>query len=186
MIGDREWMAENLKTLVYSTGVPIPVITDITEWGNDTEGAYSWYDNDQGVYSGSYGALYNWYAVNNPGGLCPDGWHVPTDDEWKELELSLGMDPEEVEFTGYRGDNEGGMLIETGFEHWYSPNYGATNITGFTARPGGTRVNNGYFYDIGFNAWFWTSTDFENMPYARYLDTYDAGISRIDYINKNY
>lgn len=186
MIGAREWMAENLGTLVYSTGEPISEKTDITEWGNDTQGAYSWYNNDQVTYSGAYGALYNWHAVNNPDGLCPAGWHVPTDEEWKDMELTLGMDPAEADLTGYRGDDEGGMLKESGLEHWYSPNSGATNSTGFTARPGGTRDNNGSFFDIGFNAWFWTSTDFENIPYSRNIDTYDSGISRINYVGKNY
>ena len=71
--------------------------------------AYCWYDNDQAQYADTYGALYNWYAIET-GNLCPDGWHVPTHEEWKTLEIYLGMDPTEADNSGYRGTNEGSKL----------------------------------------------------------------------------
>ena len=104
----------------------------------------------------NYGGLYTWAAAmdgstsssTNPSGVkgvCPDGWHLPSDAEWKELEISLGMSQADADNTGFRGTDEGGKLKETGTAHWKSPNSGATNESRFTALPGGLRYYNGTF-----------------------------------------
>jgi uncharacterized protein (TIGR02145 family) len=145
-IGTQTWMAENLKVTKYNDGTNIPNVTDDTEWGNLTTGAYCNYNNDQSNVA-TYGRLYNWYAVNT-GKLCPTGWHVPSDAEWTELTDYLG------------GTGAGGKLKETGTTHWASPNTGATNETGFTALPGGDRDSNGTFDFVGYYGSWWSATEY--------------------------
>jgi uncharacterized protein (TIGR02145 family) len=125
-IGSQEWMAENLKTTRYNDGQPIPNITGDSEWYNLSTPAYCWYNNDI-ANKETYGALYNWFAVNT-GRLAPAGWHVPSREEWNTLINYLGGQ-----------DIAGGKLKETGDAHWLSPNAGATNETGFSARGVGIR-----------------------------------------------
>ena len=185
IIGDQEWMAENLKTGKYSDGEVIDFPETNAEWVANTDGAYGWYENDAGNKD-VYGALYNWHAVNSSRGLCPVGWYVPGDENWKEPEIYIGMDPVEADDTGYRGTNEGGMLKATGTDYWESPNNGATNESGFTALPGGHRDHSGIFYSSAYEAWFWTSTEDEIYPFSRYLYYWDTGISRYNYYEKNY
>jgi uncharacterized protein (TIGR02145 family) len=150
-IGTQTWMAENLKTTKYNDGNAIPNVTDNTAWAALTTPSYCWYNNDATTYKATYGALYNWYAVNSTsnGGknVCPTGWHVPSDAEWTTL-------------TDYLGEESvgGGKLKETGTTHWTSPNTGATNETGFTALPGGYRYFNGTFDYIGSGGFWWSST----------------------------
>jgi uncharacterized protein (TIGR02145 family) len=124
-IGTQTWMVENLKVTKYRNGDPITNITDYSSWKNTlTTGAYCWYGNDL-ANKADYGALYNWYALSDPRGLVPLGWHIPTDAEWATLISFLG------------GLNEaGGKLKEAGLEHWSGPNI-ANNVSGFTALPGG-------------------------------------------------
>jgi len=88
-IGEQCWMKENLKTTTYNNGTPITNVPDQNEWFNLTSEAYAWYDNDI-TWKDSYGALYNWYTTNDPNSLCPQGWHVPTHDEWTALTDYLG------------------------------------------------------------------------------------------------
>ena len=85
-IGTQVWMVENLRTIHYNNGTYIPNVTDST-WQKLSTGAYCWYNNNV-IFKDTYGALYNWYAVNT-GKLCPTGWHVPTDDEWTTLTTYL-------------------------------------------------------------------------------------------------
>ena len=139
-IGNQIWMAENLKVTHYRNGDIIPNVTNNFEWAYLSTGAWCVHDND-GSYANTYGYLYNWYAVNDIRNIAPEGWHVPTDEEWKELEMYLGMSQTEADDTGYRGTNEGGKLKEAGTTHWETPNTGATNETGFSALPGGCRSN---------------------------------------------
>lgn len=157
MIGEQLWMAENLKVTHYNDGTEIPNITDVS-WSTLSSGAYAEYDNDQSNVD-IYGRLYNWHAVSASAGLCPCGWHVPTDSEWKTLEIYLGMTEEQANETGFRGTDEGGKLKEEGTEHWDAPNSGATNSSGFTALPGGMKHINGDFYDINVFGCFWSSTE---------------------------
>lgn len=145
-IGTKKWLVENLRTTHYNDGTPIPLVTDNNQWGSLISPAYCWYNNDSARYFESYGALYNWYAVDTDK-LCPKGWHVSTDSDWTELTTTLG------------GDSiAGGKLKEAGTEHWNDPNIGGTNEYGFTALPGGYRNFDGQFFGISGNG-NWRSTD---------------------------
>jgi len=170
-IGDQVWMAENLKASHYSDGMAIPLVESASAWDAlvSTDKAYCWYDNNSSN-GNTYGALYTWAAAmngsgssyTNPSGVqgvCPAGWHLPGDAEWKELEMYLGMSQAEASDTGYRGTDEGNKLKETGTTHWNSPNTGATNESGFTALPGGYHDNNGTFYYIGDYGYLWGATE---------------------------
>jgi len=168
-IGDQTWMAENLKVTRYADGTPIPFVEDQMEWfhlNRETRG-YCWYDN---VLTNGYvyGGLYTWTATVRgsagseliPGriqGVCPDGWHVPSEGEWNQFELHLGMDQEELAQMKWRGDDEGGKLKEAGTRLWKSPNTGFGE-TGFNALPGGYRHGSGEFIGLVTTARFWTST----------------------------
>jgi len=188
-IGDQWWMMENLKVTHYRNGDPIPNVTDDTEWGNLTTGAYCNYDNDEGNVA-TYGRLYNWYAVGDPRGLAPTGWHIPTDNDWKQLEMYLGMSQAEADDADWRGTDEGGKLKEAGTTHWAPPNTGATNESGFTALPGGyRRWADGFFYYMGTSTSFWSSEEYtpyyaidrrlgyENSQVSRGLSPVWAGFS---------
>lgn len=142
-IGTQVWMAENLKVTHYRNGDVIPNVTDGPTWAGLTTGAYCEYDNNVASVA-TYGRLYNWYAAVDTRNIAPDGWHVPSDEEWKQLETYLGMSQAEADAIGLRGSDEGGMLKETGTSHWDSPNTGATNESGFTALPGGHRRYGGF------------------------------------------
>lgn len=150
IIGTQVWMAENLKTTTYKDRTAIPLVTNITSWSKLTMPGYCWYNNTI-ANKDTYGALYNWHTVST-GNLCPTGWHVPTDAEWTVLTTYLG------------GDSvAGNKLRETGNNHWNSPNTGATNITGFTALPGGWRSGDGTFRFIGDIGYWWSSTEYLNF-----------------------
>ena len=159
-IGTQTWMVENLKVSHYRNGDPVPEVTDTTEWGTITTGAFCWYDNDS-VYDGTYGKMYNWFAVTDPRGIAPEGWHVPSDAEWTTLVNYLG------------GTNTaGGSMKETGTAHWNPPNTGATNASGFTALPGGYRyTDNGSFRKMG-NDGDWWSTTAVDAAYAWFRNIY--------------
>ncbi|MFO8233910.1 MAG: FISUMP domain-containing protein [Bacteroidales bacterium] len=152
-INDQCWMAENLNY-------------DQDSYGND------WcYDNNSSNCD-TYGRLYDWDALmqgasssnSNPSGVqgvCPDGWHVPSDEEWKELEMQLGMSQSEADSTGYRGTNEGSKLAGDA-TLWDSGDL-TDNLefgsSGFTALPGGFRYSHGDFYGIGSNGLWWSSAE---------------------------
>ena len=166
-IGTQQWMAENLKVSKYSDGTTIPNITDNTQWQNNTSGAWAYYNNDA-ANNAKYGKLYNWYAVskttNGNKNICPTGWHVPTDAEWKVL-------------TNYLGGETvaGGKMKEVGTTSWNSPNTDATNMSLFTGLPGGYHDYSGSCSSIGYNGLWWSSS--ENITYGawyRYL-YYDYG-----------
>ncbi|MFC1554128.1 fibrobacter succinogenes major paralogous domain-containing protein [candidate division KSB1 bacterium] len=185
-IGDQEWMAENLKVTKYSNGDPIPNVTDSLSWCSLSTGAYCVYNNTAS-YADTYGYLYNWFAVDDSRKIAPEGWHVPTDDDWKELEIYLGMSQSGANSTGYREKDVGGKLKESGTSHWTSPNTGATNESGFTALPGGYRYSsNGDFLNMGYNASFWFSSESSNYyAWNRYLYYSRAGVRRTNYNKKN-
>ncbi len=149
LIGDQCWMGENLKTTHYRNGsnIDFPVTED--DWYATENGSYAWYD-DNVSWKHHYGALYNWFAVNDEKGLCPSGWGIPSISDWDQMVL-------------YLGEDQGGKLKSTATEpdphpRWNDPNVGATNETGFGAIPGGWRSWNGY-EAMGETAHFWTSTE---------------------------
>ncbi|MFZ1783953.1 MAG: fibrobacter succinogenes major paralogous domain-containing protein [Ferruginibacter sp.] len=140
------WMLNNLEVTTYRNGDPIPQVTDPTAWAGLTTGAWCYYNNDPAM-GAIYGKLYNWYAVDDPRGLAPAGWHVPTSyDEFITLVTCLGGEAV-----------AGGKMKETGTTHWASPNTGATNSSGFTSLPGGLRFN-GIFDNVGKIGFWWTSS----------------------------
>ncbi len=180
-IGDQCWMKQNLKVTHYRNGEPIPNVTDDAVWEGLTTGAYCDYNNDPSNVA-MYGRLYNWYVVNDSRGLPPEGWHVPSDAEWKQLEMYLGMSQEEADGFGLRGTDEGGKLKEAGTAHWMSPNAGATNESGFSALPSGYRWLNGNFEGMGNLAYFWSSTEqWSGHSYYRGLRYDYSSVDRYNY-----
>ena len=181
VIGTQEWMAENLAYLpsVVSPGT-----------GSNTTSYYYVYGYDGTNVTDAkatsnyttYGVLYNWPAAMagsassnaNPSGVqgvCPAGWHLPSDAEWTEL-------------TDYLGGKSvaGGKLKETGTTHWASPNTGATNETGFTALPGGSRYNNGNFTNIRYHGGWWSSTEYGTyLAWYRYAGYNFSDVGRLNY-----
>jgi len=171
-------MAENLRTTKFNDGASIPHVTDDIEWEKLTTPGYCWYDNDPSSFKDTYGALYNWYAVNTDK-LCPTGWHVPTNDEWNILSSYLGIDA-------------GGKLKETGATKWVNPNTGASNISGFSAVPGGSRDpfyqewRYSTFSFLGYNSTLWSATAYSNdigygaWLYSKESDFYVFRATKID------
>jgi uncharacterized protein (TIGR02145 family) len=157
-IGEKTWMAENLRTTKLNDGTPIQNVTDNTSWSGNTP-AYCWYNNIEAGYKDAYGALYNWYSVNT-GKLCPAGWHVPTDLEWTNLTNYLG------------GVTVAGGKMKEVRAYWTGPNTGATNESGFTGLPGGFRQWNGTFALAGNDGFWWsaTETDDHYSAWKFYLD----------------
>ncbi len=179
-IGNQWWMAENLKVTRYRNGEAIPEVIDNSAWAGLTTGACCNYNNDPSNTT-IYGLLYNWYAVNDLRGLAPEGWHVPADAEWKELEMAPGMSQLSADSTGYRGTDEGGKLKEAGTTHWGSPNTGATDESGFTALPGGARYyETANFTSMGLKAFFWSSTGNPGSAVRRSLDWDNSKVYRFD------
>lgn len=165
-IGSQVWMRENLKTTRYSNGDLIGTTTDIS---GESTSKYQWPCNNDENYVATYGRYYTWYAVTDIRNVCPTGWHVPSDDEWRVL-------------TNYLGGEvvAGGKLKESGTSHWLSPNLGwqqadttlrqidATNESGFTALPAGVRFNTGHFQFLGELTYWWTSTGYYQSIAAIY------------------
>ncbi|MBN2892155.1 MAG: fibrobacter succinogenes major paralogous domain-containing protein [Bacteroidales bacterium] len=147
-IGDQIWMAENLKTTKFNNGDDITVVSIWSDWINTTSPAMCWFYDNPATYKETYGGLYNFYAVN-PGNLCPDGWHVPSETEWQTL----------IDYVG--GVNiAGGELKEKGYTFWANPNTGANNTYGFNARGCGNRNHTTGDFDFDQEqANFWTSTN---------------------------
>jgi uncharacterized protein (TIGR02145 family) len=172
-IGQQTWMAENLKTTKYSNGEQIQRIMDDSSWKEDINGGFCYYDNE---FSNKYlyGALYNWHAVNS-GLLCPGGWHVPSESEWNTLTDFLG------------GESEaGGKLKETGITHWTAPNNGATNESGLTALPGGSRDSEGEFYGFGINSIWWSASESAiDLANFQYLSSDEQNVRTFEGNKKN-
>jgi len=167
-IGTQVWTAENLKVTHYNNGdsIPIILIPDTINWTGVAVGQSCIFNNDTSNIA-PYGRLYNWYTTVDPRNLAPTGWHVPTDSDWVQLELYLGMPADLVWGGGYRGGSPvGAKLKETGTAHWACPNSGTTNLTGFSARGGGDMDNRPYFNELGGFAFLWSSTEFVGDPTA--------------------
>ena len=189
-IGDQCWFAENLRTTTYADGTDIPAGLTDGEWTATTSGATAVYGEgssycenfspdidacDEAQSLAEYGRLYNWYAVDDARGLCPSGWHVPTDGEWMVLEMELGMSESEANSTGWRGTDEGTQLKST--YGWYNGGNG-TDDFGFSALPGGHRsYSNGYFYFAGSGGHWWSSSPSGGSAWYRFLYGYNPDVS---------
>lgn len=176
--GNQWWMVTNLKTTHYADGTEIPLVENTAVWEDlgSEDKAYCFYNNDTHDEARIYGALYTWAAamkgatssLSNPSevqGVCPDGWHLPSDAEWKELEMYLGMPQDTADAYGYRGTNIGSKLASSS-KYWAdghldsNPEFGSS---GFNAKPGGGRRYDGTFGHVGDNANFWTATEYSNV-----------------------
>jgi uncharacterized protein (TIGR02145 family) len=154
IIGNQEWMIDNLEVTKYNDGSEIPLITNKTDWYNNTKDAYCSYENDLKNKT-KYGALYNGYAVLTDK-LCPTNWHVPSIQEWDKLIENCG------------GSNiAGGRLKEVSLDYWAQPNTDASNIAGFTGIGSGFRTNDGSFFNLNKNGYWWSSTDVPNASYTQ-------------------
>jgi uncharacterized protein (TIGR02145 family) len=176
IIGNQTWMTENLKTTHFSDGTEITQVQGISEWGNLTysDPAYCYYDNSL-TNGNTFGALYTWAAAMNGAGsselnpsdvqgACPCGWHLPSEEEWIELEMYLGMSYEEAYGLGWRGTDEGDKLKSA--IGWYN-NGNGTNSSGFSALPGGSRKK-GLFDGLNETTIFWSSTEYFNINYLAF------------------
>ena len=165
-IGTQVWMKRDLIASYYRNGDKIPQVKDPAKWAALTTGAWCWYNNDSATYALTYGKLYNWYAVNDPRGLAPTGYHIPSDAEWDTLSTFLGGD----RVAGGKMKTTG--TIEAGTGLWSSPNKRATNRSGFTGLPGGYyRYDFGTFGYIGYYGYWWSSTEFDaGYAWSRGLD----------------
>jgi uncharacterized protein (TIGR02145 family) len=160
-------MDKNLVVVTYRNGDVIPQVADQTAWESLTTGAWCHYNNDP-ANDTIYGKLYNWYAVNDPRGLAPQGWHIPTSAEWQCFSISLGG-----EFVA------GGKMKTTGTSRWKSPNTGATNESRFAGLPGGYRCGKnscGGFGQIG-DGGYWWSTSEKGSDYALHRGLISASAS---------
>ena len=166
-IGDQCWFAENLRTTVYADGSAIPEVTGNNAWAGLSSGARCDYDNDASNVA-TYGRMYNGYAVDDTRGLCPTGWHVPTDDEWTALETYLGAN-------GHSGA-EGTALKSTS---GWSGNGNGTDDFGFSALPGGLRFDyGGTFANAGATGNWWSSSPSGGNAWFRYLNNSNPDVFR--------
>ena len=175
LIGDQCWMAENLRTTTYKNGTPIPNVEDGSAWSGLDSGAFVWYENDV-TWKESYGALYNWFATVDPNGLCPEGWHVPTNADWTALTDYIGgtFYPHSAELKSCRQVDSplGGACNTSEHPRWSANinNYG-TDEYGLSILPGGIRFNYGFFSDLGNYGYYWSGTEY-NGYYAWYRSWY--------------
>jgi len=181
LIGDQCWFAENLRSENYENGDAIPSNLSDSEWQNTTLGAVAVYGEDAGCGNFSpdidacdpaqslseYGRLYNWYAVDDARGLCPSGWHVPTDGEWTVMTDHLG------------GESVAGVQMKTDYG-WYNGGNG-TNSSGFSGLPGGYRYSNGSFLVAGFWGYWWSSSPSGSLAWSRGLGYNIENVERGSY-----
>lgn len=173
-IGTQVWMAKNLATTRYNDNFSIPLVSDNNAWYNLSTPGFCWYSNSKAMYGDTYGGLYNWYAVNT-GLLCPTGWHIPTEADWTTLVNHLGG-----------VNSSGGALKEPGTSHWTTPNTGATNASGFTALPGGSRFDFGVFGNNGTYGHFWTATEDDSLnAWNRYLHYTMSSVAQSSVLKRN-
>ena len=173
-IGTQEWMAENLRTTKYKNGTSIPLVTSASAWNALSTPGFCWYNNDQPTYGETYGALYNWFAVET-WNLCPTGWHVPTDAEWTTLTDYLGGEP-----------IAGQKLKEAGSAHWNESGYPGTNESGFNGRGAGMRTHlSASFGEMKVYAVWWSATPYDpTESYLRNIWYGDTDIERMSRDNR--
>jgi uncharacterized protein (TIGR02145 family) len=167
-IGTQCWMRSNLKVSKYRNGENISTGLSDAQWSSTSSGAYARYSNNN-ANDALYGKLYNRYAVNDSRGLCPVGWHVPSDAEWFTLTDFLGG-AQHVPSSVAGGAMKITATLPTP-GGWASPNTGATNSSGFTGLPGGYRASGGGFGNLGYSGSWWSSSVAgSGNAWYRYLD----------------
>jgi uncharacterized protein (TIGR02145 family) len=177
----QEWMAENLRTSIYSNGDPIQNIPDSAQWTNLTSGAWVNYFNDI-QYDTVYGKLYNGFTVMDSRNVCPIGWHVPTLSEWSQL-ISY-LDPQSD--GGNNLPNQaGGKMKSIGTQYWQPTNIGATNESGFTGLPSGLRQIDASFGDPPVHGYWWSVTESTQFSNALRNIVLEAATTNV-YLGDNY
>jgi uncharacterized protein (TIGR02145 family) len=197
----QEWMTENLSVFYFRNGDPIPVVKTAEAWkkaGENREPACCYYENNA-EYGKTYGLLYNWYAVNDPRGLAPEGWHVPTDAEWTTLVSYLGDDKTagtKMKSTGgwksYEGEAECANCKSWSLEQKAGQTCNVcndsriskaqilgngSNVSGFSGLPGGSRSPSGTFNGVGLYGGWWSSAEYSTSnAWFRSLDSNDGGV----------
>jgi uncharacterized protein (TIGR02145 family) len=168
-----KWMEKNLAVRTYRNGDSIPVVTDPVIWASLTTGAMCWYNNDSAANNSTYGVLYNWYAINDPRGLAPAGWHISTSIEWDYLSTCLK-------------DNAiaGGKMKDTS-NLWLPPNIGATNNSGFCGVPSGFRNSSGVFEKINEQAIWWVKEQSSPTTAPAKVVQFNNSILSTQTLNKN-
>jgi len=187
-IGDQLWMAENLKVTHYNDGSEIQYVQQESSepdvWQNLSTGAYGYY-NDDPTNLNTYGNLYNWYTVDDSRGVCPDGWHVPSDEEFMELEMFLGMSEEEANIIGFRGSPVGSKLAGSS-DLWWDDDILVNNsefgTSGFNFLPAGYRsASDGAYDGMGNFGDFWSSSEYgSDTAWGRGLNYDYSGVGRYD------
>jgi uncharacterized protein (TIGR02145 family) len=173
-IAGVEWMAENLRTRHYANGDLIPLHPVQLNWYNTLEGACAWYGGDSLTYACPYGGLYNHYAILDPRGVCPVGWHVPSDADWSQLNIVAG------------GNSAGAHLKSEGTLYWTPPNTGALNSLGFSALPSGMRHFTGTSAYIGESAYYWSSDLYGESDAFGMIASFDNRYFGIINADRNY
>lgn len=173
-IGKQVWMLENLEVDHFRNGNAIPEAKTDEEWlnaGKEGKPAWCYYENniENGV---KYGKLYNWYAINDPRGLAPEGWHVPTDDEWTQVTLFLG------------GEDAAGTKMKSSAGWTHDGN--GTNESGFSGRPAGSRDRFGKFDYLGHVTYWWCATAYDvEFAWYRAIDEVPWYVYRTNYYKQN-
>lgn len=182
-ICNQTWMTNNLNVDRYQNGDLIPNITNPTQWASLTTGAWCWYDNDSIRYS-KFGKLYNWYAVNDPRGLAPKGWRVPSESDWNKLIKCIDINADTT-WVDYNNSNTAAGALKT-INTWFTPNTNATNASGFSALPAGLRNLDGSFFNFGLFGSFWSTQMFNPQVYS-WLRTipYNSNSVKRDYFSRN-
>ena len=178
VINGQEWMQKNLAVTKYRNGAPITTGLNDFTWQNTTEGAYAIY-NDNASNNILYGKLYNWFAVNDSRGLCPIGWHEPSDEEWSLLINYLDPNADGGKLVNIAGDK---MKSTTG---WNFPNSGANDVSGFSALPSGYRTFNlGECEFLGYFCSWWSNSEIDSdYSWSRGL-YYDNSVAASSYDRK--
>lgn len=171
-IATQTWTRCNASITTYNNGDVIPEVSDPTAWAGLTTGAWCHVNNDP-TNEPIYGRLYNWYAINDPRGFAPPGYHVPTSVEWNLLINSQGGSA-----------IAGGKLKESLYCHWYLPNTLATNLSGFTALPGGERVSNGAFSAPGILGLWWSATPYNSADAESFKMVYNSTLVSTGHFTK--
>ncbi|KMQ49610.1 hypothetical protein CHISP_3482 [Chitinispirillum alkaliphilum] len=189
-IGNQVWTVQNLRTTEYADGTPIPHVTDGSEWGNLSTPAYCWYNNDP---EQGYGTLYNWWVVDpaNPNSIAPEGWRVPTDEDWDVLRNYLIANGYSWDETT-TGNNIGKALASSGGEWFQSGttgsvgnDQGSNNSSGFSALPGGYRDGDGYFNNGGSVGHWWSATESDaSSAWFSYLHHSSEDLDRGNYFKR--
>lgn len=186
-IGNQTWMAENLNTTKYNDGTSISLVADNAEWSNLTSGAYSEHKHSS-ESEVDYGKLYNWYAVNT-GKLCPKGWHIPTNEDWNQLDAEFKLSGIHLKSTGNNTDRTGLWQSTDSTEIcniYTKESPEGNNESGFSGLPGGCRTNSGGYSKQGYRGYWWSSTTSIGIFSWAYILAYeDCNLKKYNHYQKD-